>query len=138
MKVLIIEDETGLQQSIKKYLEHQGFVCEVVGDFLTGMEKVNNFQYDCMVVDIGLPNGSGLDIVKQLKKIESLIIHVIINPVAAHKRREIGLERTKEVRRSSIGPQVSQSSCAPFPESKKKHRNFHDCVRVANSSLTSA
>src|SRR3954452_16050893 len=79
MKVLIIEDEAGLQQSIKKYLEHQGFVCEVVGDFVTGMEKVYNFNYDCVVVDIGLPQGSGLDIVKQLKRLESKAGIIIIS-----------------------------------------------------------
>jgi len=92
MKVLIIEDEAGLQQSIKKYLEHQGFVCEVVGDFVTGMEKVYNFNYDCVVVDIGLPQGSGLDIVKQLKKIESKAGIIIISAKNALEDKLKGLE----------------------------------------------
>ncbi|WP_026259988.1 response regulator transcription factor [Segetibacter koreensis] len=92
MKVLIIEDESGLQQSIKKYLEHQGFVCEVVGDFVTGMEKVYNYNYDCVVVDIGLPYGSGLDIVKQLKKIESKAGIIIISAKNALEDKLKGLE----------------------------------------------
>ncbi len=92
MKVLIIEDEQGLQQSIKKYLEHQGFVCEVVGDFMTGMEKVYNYNYDCVVVDIGLPRGSGLDIVKQLKKIGSKAGIIIISAKNALEDKLKGLE----------------------------------------------
>ena len=92
MKVLIIEDELGLQQSIKKYLEQQGFVCEAVGDFLTGMEKVYNHNYDCVVVDIGLPHGSGLDIVKQLKKIESKAGIIIISAKNALEDKLKGLE----------------------------------------------
>ena len=92
MKVLIIEDEAGLQQSIKKYLEHQGFVCEVVGDFVTGMEKVYNYNYDCVVVDIGLPQGSGLDIVKQLKRLESKAGIIIISAKNALEDKLKGLE----------------------------------------------
>ncbi len=68
MKVLIIEDEPALRESIRKYLEHQGYVCEAAKDFVTGIEKVSFFNYDCVVVDIGLPYGSGLDIVKELKQ----------------------------------------------------------------------
>ena len=71
MKLLIIEDETGLRESMQQYLEHQGYVCEAVGDFQQGLEKVRSFDYDCVVVDIGLPYGSGLDIVKELKEIEA-------------------------------------------------------------------
>jgi len=67
MKVLIIEDELELQHSIQKYLEYQGFVCEAVSDFVAGMEKVQEHEYDCVVVDINLPSGSGLDIVKVIK-----------------------------------------------------------------------
>ena len=56
------------------------------------MEKVHNFQYDCVVVDIGLPNGSGLDIVKRLKKIESLTGIIIISAKNALEDKLKGLE----------------------------------------------
>ena len=92
MKVLIIEDEFGLQQSIQKYLEHQGYVCEVVGNFAAGIEKVNNYNYDCVVVDIGLPYGSGLDIVKQLKDIESKAGIIIISAKNSLEDKLKGLE----------------------------------------------
>ena len=92
MKVLIIEDELGLQQSIQKYLGHQGFVCEVAGDFKTGMEKIFNFNYDCVVVDIGLPYGNGLDIIKELKEIEAKSGIIIISAKNALEDKLKGLE----------------------------------------------
>ncbi|MCW3079913.1 response regulator transcription factor [Segetibacter sp.] len=92
MKILIIEDETALQQSIQKYLEHQGYVCETVGDFAAGIEKVRTFNYDCVVVDIGLPYGSGLDIVKELKEIESKAGIIIISAKNALEDKLKGLE----------------------------------------------
>jgi DNA-binding response OmpR family regulator len=79
MKILIIEDEKALQESILKYLEHQGFICEAVSDFMKGKEKVRQFVYDCIVVDIGLPYGNGLDIIKELKYMESKAGIIIIS-----------------------------------------------------------
>ncbi len=92
MKILIIEDEPGLQQSIRKYLEYQGYVCESATDFLTGIEKVRQFNYDCVVVDIGLPYGSGLDIVKELKEIKSKSGIIIISAKNALEDKLKGLE----------------------------------------------
>jgi DNA-binding response OmpR family regulator len=92
MKVLIIEDELALQQSIQKYLEHQGYVCEAVGDFRNGLEKVRTYNYDCVVVDIGLPYGSGLNIVKELKEIESKAGIIIISAKNSLEDKLMGLE----------------------------------------------
>ncbi len=92
MKILIIEDEPGLQQSIRKYLEYQGYVCEGVSDFISGIEKVSSFTYDCVVVDIGLPHGSGLDIVKELKNMEAKSGIIIISAKGALEDKLKGLE----------------------------------------------
>jgi DNA-binding response OmpR family regulator len=92
MKILIIEDEKALQESIVKYLEHQGFVCEAVNDFLSGKAKVAEFVYDCIVVDIGLPYGSGLDIVKELKYMESKAGIIIISAKNALEDKLNGLD----------------------------------------------
>ena len=92
MKILIIEDEKSLQESIVKYLEHQGFICEAVSDFLKGKEKVSEFVYDCIVVDIGLPYGSGLDIVKELKYMESKAGIIIISAKNALEDKLAGLD----------------------------------------------
>jgi DNA-binding response OmpR family regulator len=92
MKILIIEDEKGLQESIVKYLEHQGFICEAVDDFLKAKEKIAEFVYDCIVVDIGLPYGSGLDIVKDLKYMESRAGIIIISAKNALEDKLAGLD----------------------------------------------
>lgn len=92
MKILIIEDEVELQQSIQKYLEYQGFICEAATDYLSGLEKVDQFDYDCVVVDINLPNGSGLDIVKVLREIGSKSGIIIISARNALEDKLKGLE----------------------------------------------
>lgn len=92
MKILIIEDEKGLQESIVKYLQHQGFICEVADDFIKGKEKVSQFLYDCIVVDIGLPNGNGLDIIKELKYMESKAGIIVISAKNALEDKLNGLD----------------------------------------------
>ena len=92
MKILIIEDEAALRDSIQKYLEHQGYVVEVAGDFVKGMEKISLYNYDCVVVDIGLPSGSGLNIVKELKEIESKSGIIIISAKNSLEDKLKGLE----------------------------------------------
>jgi DNA-binding response OmpR family regulator len=92
MKILIIEDELELQHSIQKYLEYQGFVCEAVGDFVSGMDKMKQFEYDCVVVDINLPGGSGLDIVRTIKELGSRSGIIIISARNALEDKLVGLE----------------------------------------------
>lgn len=92
MKILIIEDEHALQESILKYLEHQGFICEAVSDFLHAKDKLARFDYDCIVVDIGLPYGSGLDLVKELKHMESKAGIIIISAKNALEDKLAGLD----------------------------------------------
>lgn len=92
MKILIIEDEHALQESIFKYLEHQGFNCEAVSDFLQAKDKLARFDYDCIVVDIGLPYGSGLDLVKELKYMESKAGIIIISAKNALEDKLAGLD----------------------------------------------
>ena len=68
MKILLVEDESSLGESVVTFLKKEGHVCEWVKSFNAGDEKVSMYQYDCALIDIGLPGGSGLDIVKALKK----------------------------------------------------------------------
>jgi len=68
MKYLIAEDELDLQQSIVTYLQRDGHVCEVASDFHEASEKVNMYDYDLIILDINLISGSGIDILKILRK----------------------------------------------------------------------
>ena len=71
MKILIIEDEVGMLQSINAYFEKSGYVCEIASTFLDAEEKIHLYQYDCIILDITLPDGNGLDILDQIKKKKS-------------------------------------------------------------------
>ena len=92
MKVLIIEDEPALRTSIQEYLEHQGYICELAADFKQAIDKVNEFDYDCIVADIGLPKGNGLDVVKELKLLESRAGIIIISAKDSLEDKLSGLE----------------------------------------------
>jgi DNA-binding response OmpR family regulator len=67
MKVLIIEDEIALSDSISTYLNSEQFVCETAPDYATAMTKTGQYDYACIILDINLPGGSGLGILKELK-----------------------------------------------------------------------
>lgn len=68
MKVLLIEDEVQLSTDIRGFLDKESLLCEVANTFDEALEKINLYQYDCVIVDIGLPDGNGLEIIQQMKK----------------------------------------------------------------------
>ncbi|TAJ47392.1 MAG: response regulator transcription factor [Chitinophagaceae bacterium] len=77
MKILIIEDEITLNQSMVEFLTAAGYLCESVFSYKAALEKIDYHSYDCIVLDIMLPGGSGLDLLNYLKldkKTEGVII----------------------------------------------------------------
>ena len=68
MKILLIEDEPELLKSIKYFLHEEGYLIESAADFITASEKTADYDYDCILLDITLPKGNGLDIIRQLKQ----------------------------------------------------------------------
>ena len=67
MKILIIEDEQPLLESITSYFSQENYVCEGVATFNEAIEKVNLYEYDCILLDITLPDGNGLKVLEELK-----------------------------------------------------------------------
>lgn len=68
MKILVIEDEAELTHSISSYLEGESYVCEVAATFNEAYDKITMFHYDCILLDIMLPDGDGLRLLEELKK----------------------------------------------------------------------
>ncbi|HQV54231.1 MAG: response regulator transcription factor [Chitinophagaceae bacterium] len=68
MKLLLIEDEKKLSESIVAYLKSENYVCEIAADFKTAIDKTESFNYDCILLDISLPDGNGLNVLKELKR----------------------------------------------------------------------
>ncbi len=67
MKILVIEDEEGLRESIEEYFSEAGNVCETAGSYQAALGKINLYRYDCVLLDITLPDGNGMEILKSLK-----------------------------------------------------------------------
>lgn len=67
MKILVIEDEKQLSASICEYLINEQFITETAYEFYAAIEKISLYDYACIILDINLPNGSGLNILKELK-----------------------------------------------------------------------
>lgn len=91
MKILIVEDEKELSQSICDYLSGEQFVCEQSFDFESAIEKISLYDYSCIVLDINLPGGSGLDILKELKKENKLDGVLIVSARDSIENRVLGL-----------------------------------------------
>lgn len=68
MKILIVEDEIELLKTIVASLEKEQYLIETASDFHSAGEKLELYDYDCVLLDIMLPNGSGLQLLEQLKK----------------------------------------------------------------------
>lgn len=67
MKLLIVEDEIELLNSTSEYLQKEDFVCETAPNFFEAEDKLISYQYDVVILDINLPDGNGLELLKLIK-----------------------------------------------------------------------
>ena len=68
MKILIVEDEKELLHSMLTYLRSENYVCETATNYKTARQKIESFTYDCILLDVSLPDGSGLQLLQDLKR----------------------------------------------------------------------
>ncbi len=68
MKLLIIEDEPILLKDLGEFAAREGFLYELAQDYCTAVEKIMLYDYDCVILDINLPDGSGFDILQKLRQ----------------------------------------------------------------------
>ncbi|MDR2424139.1 MAG: response regulator transcription factor [Prevotellaceae bacterium] len=68
MKILIIEDEYALLKTMEEFLLAEKYLVEKAADYRSAIEKVMIYNYDCILLDISLPGGSGLQILREMKK----------------------------------------------------------------------
>ena len=92
MKILIIEDEAGLREVIQQSLEKEKYIVETAHDFISGLDKLGSYDYDCVLIDIMLPNGSGLDLLAEIKKQRKQEAVIIISAKDAVDDKVKGLD----------------------------------------------
>lgn len=68
MKVLLIEDNEELASSIHDFLAREGYICEVSYNITDAQDRLVSFQYDCILLDIMLPDGNGLQLLSFIRK----------------------------------------------------------------------
>lgn len=68
MKLLLVEDEADLREGMQAYLTLQHYLCEVAGTFVAARSKIEDYDYDCIILDLGLPGGDGLKLLETLKR----------------------------------------------------------------------
>ena len=73
MKLLIIEDDTSLREIMQRALQGEGYIVESAATYFDACDKIAGYSYDCIMLDIMLPDGNGLKLLEQIKKLVSLI-----------------------------------------------------------------
>lgn len=92
MKLLIIEDEEDLRNPMVQYLKREGYLCEMAATFREGLQKIISYEYDCVIADLNLPGGDGLQLVKMVREHSSLTGLIIISARSEVEDRIKGLE----------------------------------------------
>lgn len=78
MNILIVEDHQELAHEIIDYLSNNGYVCKWAQNCKAALEEISSNDYDIMLLDLGLPDGSGFDVVQSVRKTQSKMAVIII------------------------------------------------------------
>src|SRR5690349_17950029 len=113
MKILIVEDEKELSQSICSYLANEQFICEQAFTYLLAQEKIDLYEYACIILDINLPDGTGMDLLRELKEQNKADGVIIISAKNSIDDKVLGLKAgaddylTKPFHLSELAARVS-------------------------------
>jgi DNA-binding response OmpR family regulator len=92
MKILIVEDNPELAIEVKEYLSGSGYICKISKNCKDALEEINSNDYDIMLLDLGLPDGSGFDVLKSIRKTDSKVAVIIITAQGELEDRINGLQ----------------------------------------------
>lgn len=92
MKILIVEDEASLQELMTLALKKEGYVVENASDYGSAVEKLSVYNYDCVLLDIMLPGGSGFDILEYVRSSDKKVNVIIISAKDSIDDKVRGLE----------------------------------------------
>ncbi len=92
MKLLIVEDNKDLLENILKYLEREGYRCETAVDYDEAFDKIMSYTYDVVLIDIMIPKGDGLQVLRELKSVNPETGTIIISAKNSLDDKVSGLE----------------------------------------------
>ena len=92
MKILLVEDEAALRSTLVEALSQGGYVVEVAASFAQAYEKIKLYHYDCVLLDLTLPDGNGLDLLRVLKADNSPVGVLVISARDGLNDRVNGLD----------------------------------------------
>jgi DNA-binding response OmpR family regulator len=92
MKVLIVEDEKTLAYEMEAFLKKSFYLCDIAHSFRDGLEQLELNTYDFILIDLSLPDGDGLEILKNAKKSNPDAAYIIITARTNLKDRVSGLD----------------------------------------------
>lgn len=92
MKLLIVEDERELSDNIVSYLSSENYVCEQAFSYEEAGMKTGLYDYDCVVLDLMLPSGNGLDLLRELRRRRNPVGVIIVSAKDSLDDKIKGLE----------------------------------------------
>lgn len=92
MKLLVVEDEIKLLQSIQEYFLEEEALCEGAATYQEALRKIEDFDYDCIILDINLPGGSGFELLRYLRQDKKEDGVIVISARNALEDKLTGLE----------------------------------------------
>lgn len=134
MKILVVEDEPSLLEIVKSSLEKERYVVETAMDVATAREKTGTYDYDCILLDVMLPDGSGLQLLEELRKMRKRENVIIISAKDSLEDKVLGLDLgaddylAKPFHIAELNARVKSIL-------RRKHRDGGNCIVVGNVSL---
>ena len=92
MNILIVEDEASIREEMTRFLEQQRYTVESVGNYVSADEKLELYGYDCMIVDVMLPDGNGIDLIRKAKRLGLMTGVIVVSACGATEEKIAGLE----------------------------------------------
>lgn len=92
MKILVVEDNSELRELITQSLEKERYLVEVAADYSTASEKIAEYEYDCILLDIMLPDGNGLDLLREAEKNNRHLNVIILSAKDSVEDKVAGLQ----------------------------------------------
>lgn len=132
MKILVIEDEYDIATSIKSYLKTNDILCEMAADAQSALDKIAMYDYDCILLDLMLPDGDGFSILKELKKLNKTEGVIIIS---AKETLETKIEGFNLGADDYLTKPFHLSELLVRIQSLVRRKNFNGCNTIAFNEI---